>query len=87
MVACASDGKMLPLSSSQLPTALSKHGSVLSPILFSIYIDSLIERLLKNKEGCWVGNKFFGCIVYADGVELFVPCDRGLHSVYVKCLQ
>ncbi len=55
-----------------------KQGSVLSPILFSVYIDNIIKRLFKNKAGCWVGNKFFGCIVYADDVELFLPCVRGL---------
>ncbi len=62
-----------------------KQGSVLSPIHFSIYIDDLIERLLKNKEGCWMGNKFFGCIIYADDIELLVPCIRGLQSMLNVC--
>ncbi len=59
--------------------------SVLSHILFSIYIDDFIERPLKNKEGCWVGNKFFGCVVYADDVELRVPCARGFQSMLNVC--
>ncbi len=64
MVACALDGEMPPQNISNG----IKQGSALSPILFSIY----------NKEGCLVGNMFFGCIVYADDVELLVPYVRGL---------
>ncbi len=58
-----------------------RQGSVLSPICFSICIDDLIEILRKNKEGCWMGNTFFGCIVYADNV----PCLRSIQSMLNIC--
>jgi len=39
---------------------------LLSPVLFSIYIDSIIERLRMSGYGCLIGGEFFGCIMYAE---------------------
>ncbi len=35
--------------------------------------------------GGWVGNMFFGCIVYGDDVKLLVQCLRGLQSMLNIC--
>ena len=35
-----------------------KQGGVLSPILFTVYLDSLIENLKQRNIGCKIGNKF-----------------------------
>ncbi len=42
-----------------------KQGSVLSPILFTLCLDDLLKELESNKDGCWIGNKFYGVIGYA----------------------
>ena len=39
-----------------------KQGGVLSPLLFNIYIDVLLERLTKSGQGCHVGKMFTGCL-------------------------
>ena len=43
-----------------------KQGAILSPILFSIYMDELFEQLEKSGVGCHMGNHYTGCIGYAD---------------------
>ncbi len=48
-----------------------KQGSVLSPILFSIYVDGLLTTLNKKGVGCHMGNYFIGCLAYADDQERF----------------
>jgi len=40
----------------------------LSPILFAIYMDVLIDRLRAFRFGCRLAGEFFGCILYADDV-------------------
>ncbi len=35
-----------------------RQGSVMSPYLFRIYIDELIENLEQNGKGFWVGKQF-----------------------------
>ena len=35
-------------------------GGVLSPILFTVYIDELLSRLSAAKLGCYIGNIFVG---------------------------
>ena len=42
-----------------------KQGGILSPYLFSIFINDLLVALELNNEGCRVGHEFFGCIAYA----------------------
>ena len=43
-----------------------KQGAILSPILFSIYMDGLFEQLEKSGVGC----HYTGCIGYADDLTL-----------------
>ena len=38
-----------------------KQGAILSPILFSVYMDELFERLEKSGVGCHMGNHYTGC--------------------------
>ena len=37
-----------------------KQGGVLSPVLFTVYMDSLLVRLVKSRCGCYIGNIFCG---------------------------
>ncbi len=50
-----------------------KQGGVLSPVLFAIYVDELLDRLSKVGAGCYIGNKFLGAFSYADDITLLAP--------------
>jgi len=43
-----------------------RQGGVLSPILFTMYIDIVVEALVKSDLSCHVMRKYFGCLLYAD---------------------
>jgi len=34
--------------------------------LFNVYVDELIESLSISGFGCYIGDSFLGCIMYAD---------------------
>ena len=51
-----------------------RQGSVLSPILILVYLDSLLVDLSKSGVGCYWGSFFAGAFGYADDVVLLVPC-------------
>ena len=50
-----------------------KQGGVLSPVLFTLYIDKLLNRLRQSKLGCYVGDIFLGAFAYADDVAILAP--------------
>jgi len=50
-----------------------KQGGVISPIMFTIYIDELLCRLKKSRVGCHIGHTFCGALGYADDVVLLAP--------------
>ena len=50
-----------------------KKGAVISPLLFSIYIDNLFKKLKQLGLGCHVGPTFAGAFGYADDVALVAP--------------
>ena len=62
-----------------------KQGGVLSPKLFNVYIDVLLERLRTKGTGCYVGNRFMGAFSYADDIILMSPSITALKSLLNVC--
>ena len=55
-----------------------RQGGVLSPVLFAVYVNSLIESLWQSRYGCYIGSLFDGCVMYADDLLfrlLFTNCN------------
>ena len=51
----------------------TRQGSVLSPILFSVYLDDLLISLRKLQLGCHIGEWWFVALGYADDLILLAP--------------
>jgi exonuclease III len=64
-----------------------RQGGVLSPILFCVYVDSVIQRLQDSKLGCWLGEVFVGCIMYADDIVLLSASVCELQMMIDVCVQ
>jgi Reverse transcriptase (RNA-dependent DNA polymerase) len=47
-----------------------RQGGVLSPVLFSVYVDRIIGNLQDSGYGCVIGAEYFGCVMYADDLVL-----------------
>jgi len=58
-----------------------KQGGVISPILFTLYMDVLLHRLEANGVGCWLEGQFCGAFAYADDVILLAPSRRALTNM------
>ena len=61
-----------------------KQGSVLSPLLFSIYLDELHIKLADAKIGCYVGGKCFNHFAYADDLAIIAPSAKALNKLLLK---
>ena len=55
-----------------------KHGGVISPILFSCYIDKLFSQLEHSGLGCHVGASYARAFGYADDIALVAPSLQSL---------
>ena len=64
-----------------------RQGGVISPILFTVYIDSLITELESSKAGCWIGHHYYGCLVFADDIKLMSPSSTGLQRMVDVCAK
>ena len=62
-----------------------KQGGVLSPILFSIYTDELLQRLKRSGYGCYIGTTFLGALAYADDIVIISPTRYGLRKLLQIC--
>jgi Reverse transcriptase (RNA-dependent DNA polymerase) len=47
-----------------------REGSVISPLLFSLYINDLIDVLKSEGLGCYLGDIYAGCLLFADDILL-----------------
>lgn len=64
-----------------------KQGGVLSPKLFNVYIDVLLQRLSSSGRGCHIGNVFVGAIGYADDIVLLSPSVSSLKKMLNICQE
>ena len=60
-------------SSEFMLTNGTRQGSVLSPILFSVYLDGLLRELRRKQLGCTIGGCWVGALGYADDIILLAP--------------
>ena len=63
----------------------TRQGSVLSPLLFSIYLDGLLKRLRHLKLGCHIGGYWLGAMGYADDLILLAPTRDVLQQMLLVC--
>ena len=64
-----------------------KQGGVLSPILFTLYIDKLLIRLKHAHIGCHMNNIFAGALSYADDITLLCPSICGINKMIDICCE
>jgi len=62
-----------------------KQGGVISPILFCIYIDDLLNRLSSSGFGCYVGLDFAGALSYADDIVILAPTHTAMRQLLAIC--
>jgi len=62
-----------------------KQGGILSPFLFCIFINDLIVGLEGIKVGCYIGQRYFGCVAYADDILLMAPSLAALRIMLKYC--
>lgn len=58
-----------------------KQGCILSPMLFALYIDDLVEELNQVEQGVRFGDCMLSALLYADDIVLTAPDEGNLQSL------
>ena len=64
-----------------------RQGGILSPYLFSVYMDDLSQKLNKVTAGCFIGNKCLNHIMFADDICVFSPSLLGVQDLLNVCFE
>ena len=62
-----------------------KQGGVLSPVLFNVYMDCLLQKLKDSGVGCHIGHVFTGALSYADDLILLAPSRSAMKTLLGIC--
>ena len=62
-----------------------RQGGILSPVLFAVYVDDIIETLNDSKLGCFIDDLYLGCIVYADDLIIISASVSILQKIILIC--
>ena len=64
-----------------------RQGGVLSPLLFALYVNDMLQKLCHKRLDCYVGDVFCGCIMYADDLVLVSPSVSLLQKMIDICCE
>ena len=73
-------------SSFPVPSGV-KQGGVLSPHLFTMYMDDLVNRLRSKGVGCHVARNFVAAILFADDLCLIAPSRKAMQIMLDICVN
>ena len=62
-----------------------KQGGILSPNLFTVFVDDLISLLKKSGMGCQIESLYVGSIMYADDLTLLAPTRSAMQKMIRIC--
>ena len=65
----------------------TKQGGVISPRIFTLYLDELVARLRARGIGCHVLHLFLACIFYADDLCLIAPSRGAMQEMLAICQE
>ena len=63
----------------------TRQGSVISPLLFTLYLDDLLIQLRRLGLGCYIGGMWYGACCYADDIILLAPNRDVLQKMLNVC--
>jgi hypothetical protein len=64
-----------------------KQGSIISPMLYKLYINNLLDTLQRNQLGTLIGNNFIGTPTCADDILLISSCPHELQAMLDVCSE
>jgi Reverse transcriptase (RNA-dependent DNA polymerase) len=62
-----------------------RQGAILSPVLFCVYFDVLLNELSATGIGCHIGLFFVGALAYADDLVLLAPSANAMRRMLQIC--
>ena len=62
-----------------------KQGGVLSPLLFSVYLNDLLCQLRDQNIGCHMNSHFVSAVIYADDITLLGPTRNSVMALLDIC--
>ena len=64
-----------------------RQGGVLSPYLFALYIDSIVDRVRNSRTGCYLKALCMSVLLYADDILLIAPSVSSVNKLLHICEQ
>lgn len=65
----------------------TRQGSILSPYLFNIFLDDLLNKLGHENVGINIGGKIYNSFAYADDISIFCTSVPGLQNLIDICVE
>ena len=69
----------------QGPACSLRQGSILSPALFAVYVDELLQELRSLGVGCNLVGVFYGAVGFCDDILLLSPTRDAMDIMLATC--